>query len=56
MVEFYRKNLGLVFVPPAGTANVLNYEGNLIGQAVVILALGGGLYWRSQAAQGLTRR
>jgi glutamate:GABA antiporter len=41
-------SLALVFVPPAGTTNVLNYEGNLIGQAAVILVLGGGLYWHSR--------
>ena len=41
-------SLGLVFIPPAGTTNVLNYEGNLAGQAAAVLALGGGLYWDSR--------
>jgi amino acid transporter len=35
----------LVFVPPAGTENVVNYEANLIGQAAVVLGIGGTLYW-----------
>lgn len=30
----------LVFIPPEGTGNVLNYEANLIGQAAVILGVG----------------
>jgi amino acid transporter len=34
----------LVFIPPAGTENVLNYEANLIGQAALILSIGFGLY------------
>ena len=34
----------LVFVPPAGTANVLNYEANLIWQTVAVVATGFGLY------------
>ncbi len=33
--------MALVFVPPAGTQNVVNYEANLIGQAAVLI--GGGL-------------
>jgi amino acid transporter len=37
-------SLGLLFVPPAGTANVINYEANLILQAAVILAVGAGFY------------
>jgi len=36
--------MGLVFVPPTGTANVLNYEVNLIGQAAVLIGIGMGLY------------
>ncbi|MGH9346462.1 MAG: APC family permease, partial [Vicinamibacterales bacterium] len=40
-------SLALVFVPPAGTGNVLNYEVNLIGQALVIIAIGAVLFWRS---------
>jgi amino acid transporter len=34
----------LVFVPPAGTANVLNYEVNLIWQTAAVVATGVGLY------------
>ena len=35
--------MGLVFVPPAGTENVLNYEVNLIGQAAMLIAIGDGV-------------
>lgn len=34
----------LVFVPPAGTANVLNYEVNLIWQTAAVVGTGFGLY------------
>ena len=37
-------SLGLVFVPPPGTGNTLNYETNLIGQAAVLLGIGMGFY------------
>ena len=47
-------SLALVFVPPPGTANVLNYEANLIGQALVIMAIGAVLFRR--AALGGRRR
>jgi glutamate:GABA antiporter len=40
-------SVALLFVPPSGTENVLNYEGNLIGQAGVVLAIGAALYWYS---------
>jgi glutamate:GABA antiporter len=40
-------SLALVFVPPAGTANVINYEVNLIGQAAIVLGAGIALYWFS---------
>ena len=36
--------MGFVFIPPAGTANVLNYEVNLIGQAALLIAIGMGFY------------
>jgi amino acid transporter len=39
--------LAVLFVPPEGTANVLNYEANVIGQALVIVALGFVLYRRA---------
>ena len=29
--------MALVFVPPSGTENVLNYEVNLIGQAAILI-------------------
>jgi amino acid transporter len=41
-------SVALLFVPPSGTENVLNYEVNLIGQAAVILAIGAVLFWRSR--------
>jgi amino acid transporter len=40
--------MGLVFVPPAGTENVLNYEVNLIGQAALLIGIGMGLYFTSR--------
>ncbi|MBI1872291.1 MAG: amino acid permease [Acidobacteria bacterium] len=41
-------SLALVFVPPAGTANVLNYEANLVGQALIIMLVGLVLFWNAQ--------
>jgi amino acid transporter len=41
-------SLALVFVPPPGTANIINYEANLIGQAALILAAGLLLYCRKK--------
>ncbi len=35
----------LVFIPPTGTERVLNYEANLIGQAVLVLGAGALIYW-----------
>lgn len=43
-------SLVLVFIPPAGTENVLNYEANLILQAIVMLGVGLALY-RSAARE-----
>jgi amino acid transporter len=37
--------MGLVFVPPPGTENVLNYEVNLIGQTVALIGVGMFFYW-----------
>jgi hypothetical protein len=34
----------LIFVPPAGTGNALNYEVNVVGQTAAIIACGFGLY------------
>lgn len=41
-------SVGLVFIPPGGTGNVLNYEANLIGQAMIILGIGWVLFWRAR--------
>ncbi len=38
----------LVFVPPAGTENVINYESNLLLQAAIILGVGGIFYGSSR--------
>ena len=46
-------SLALLFVPPAGTENVINYEANLIGQAAIVLGVGWALYRFSARA---TRR
>jgi glutamate:GABA antiporter len=35
----------LVFVPPAGTENVLNYEVNLVWQTLAVVGSGFALYW-----------
>lgn len=40
--------MGLVFVPPSGTENVLNYEVNLIGQAAILIAIGMAFYWSAR--------
>ena len=36
--------IGLVFVPPPDTANVLNYEMNLVGQSLLLFVVGFGFY------------
>ena len=43
-----KASTSIVFVPPSGTGNVVNYEANLIGQAMIVLGVGVGLYWYSQ--------
>ena len=40
--------MGLVFVPPTGTENVLNYEANLIGQAALLIGVGMALYFTAR--------
>lgn len=40
--------MGLVFVPPSGTENVLNYEVNLIGQAAILIAIGMAFYFTTR--------
>jgi glutamate:GABA antiporter len=42
-------SVALLFVPPSGTENVLNYEVNLIGQALIVLGAGAALYWYGAA-------
>ncbi|HET9705331.1 MAG TPA: APC family permease [Vicinamibacterales bacterium] len=42
--------MGLLFIPPTGTENVLNYEVNLIGQAALLVGIGMFFYW--SAARG----
>jgi amino acid transporter len=41
-------SIGLVFVPPPGTENWLNYEVNVIGQATLILAIGMAFYYSAR--------
>jgi amino acid transporter len=43
-------SLGLLFVPPAGTGDVLNYEVSLIAQSAVVLLVGLFFYRRSTRA------
>jgi len=43
--------MGLVFVPPPGTENVLNYEANLIGQAAVLIGIGMAIYFSHDRSQ-----
>jgi glutamate:GABA antiporter len=45
-------SLALVFVPPAGTTSVANYEVNLVGQATVLLLAGMLLFWRARRLAG----
>jgi amino acid transporter len=40
--------MGLVFIPPTGTENVLNYEANLIGQAAMLIAIGMAFYFTAR--------
>ena len=40
--------MGLVFIPPSGTENVLNYEVNLIGQAALLIGVGMFFYWSAR--------
>lgn len=40
--------MGLVFVPPGGTENVLNYEVNLIGQAALLVGIGLAFFWTAK--------
>ena len=40
--------MGFVFIPPAGTENVLNYEVNLVGQAALLIAVGMAFYFSAR--------
>ena len=42
--------IGLVFVPPPGTESVLTYQASLIGQALLLFAIGFGFYLASRRA------
>jgi glutamate:GABA antiporter len=41
--------MGLVFVPPPDTTSVLNYQFNLVGQALLLVAIGFVFYWTARA-------
>lgn len=43
--------IGLVFVPPPDTENILNYEANLIGQSLLLFAVGFIFYWASKRSR-----
>ena len=45
-------SMGLLFIPPTGTENVLNYEVNLIGQAAVLIGIGMFFYWSARRKTG----
>ena len=40
--------MALVFIPPSGTENALNYEVNLIGQAALLIGIGMVFYWAAR--------
>jgi len=40
--------MALVFIPPSGTENALNYEVNLIGQAALLIGIGMIFYWAAR--------
>lgn len=40
--------MALVFMPPPGTENVLNYEVNLIGQTAILIGIGMFFYWSAR--------
>jgi hypothetical protein len=42
--------MALLFVPPPGTENVLNYEVNLIGQTAILIGIGMFFYWSAKRA------
>ena len=45
-------SVALVFIPPTGTRNVVNYEANLIGQAALVLGIGALIYWTAARTRG----
>jgi amino acid transporter len=42
-------SMGLLFVPPTGTENVLNYEVNLIGQTALLIGIGMAFYFTARS-------
>jgi amino acid transporter len=40
--------MALLFIPPPGTENVLNYEVNLIGQTAILIGVGMFFYWSAR--------
>jgi amino acid transporter len=44
-------SLALVFVPPAGTANVINYEGNVLLQSAAVIGIGLALYAMTRSSR-----
>ncbi len=47
--------IGLVFVPPPDTTNVLNYEVNLAGQSILLVVIGFGFYAFARRRAARTR-
>jgi amino acid transporter len=47
--------IALVFVPPPDTENVLNYEANLVGQTLLLFAVGGAFYLASRGRRRAAR-
>ena len=38
-------SIGLLFVPPPDTQNILNYQANLLGQSLLLVVIGLAFYW-----------
>jgi amino acid transporter len=49
-------SLALVFVPPSGTTNVVNYEGNILLQSAAVLGVGLALYGMSRTGRARSAR
>jgi glutamate:GABA antiporter len=48
-------SLALVFVPPSGTTNVINYEGNVLLQSAMVIGVGLALYVMTRRQQQPTQ-